>query len=71
MRKELEIHWRLSEHPNIAKVFAYFYDKDYIYTVLEFAPEGNLYQKLRKAGKFDEIVVIHIIKQIISALWYC
>jgi serine/threonine protein kinase len=43
MRKELEIHWRLSEHPNIARVFAYFYDKEYIYTVLEYAPEGNLY----------------------------
>lgn len=61
MRKELEIQWRLSEHPNIARVFAYFYDKDHIYTVLEYAPEGNLYQKLKSAGRFNEKIVKHII----------
>ena len=38
---------------------------------MEYAPEGNLYQKLKRAGRFNEKVVIHIIKQILAALWYC
>jgi serine/threonine protein kinase len=54
MKKELEIQYRLSEHTNIAKLYAYFYDKDHIYSVLEYAPEGNLYQKLKRVGCFNE-----------------
>ena len=62
MRKELEIQYKLSSHPNIAKLFAYFYDKDHIYSVLEYAPEGNLYQKLKRVGHFSEDVTRKIIQ---------
>ena len=54
MRKELEIQFRLSNHPTIAKLYAYFYDKEHVYCVLEYAEGGNLYQKLRRLGKFQE-----------------
>lgn len=43
MRKELEIQYRLSSHPNIVKLYAYFYDSSCVFSVLEYAPEGNLY----------------------------
>lgn len=61
MKKELEIQYRLSTHPNIAKLYAYFYDKDHIYSVLEYVPEGNLYQKLKRVGCFSEAVTRKII----------
>lgn len=36
MKKELEIQWRL-RHPNIIRLFGYFYDDKSIYVVLEYA----------------------------------
>ena len=42
MKKELEIQWRL-RHPNIIRLYGYFYDEKSIYVVLEYAPFGNLY----------------------------
>lgn len=72
MRKELEIQWRLGQgHPNIAKTHCYFYDAENVYSVLEYAPHGNLYQKLRRQGRFEEPVARSIIQQIVSALYFC
>ena len=42
MKRELEIQWRLN-HPNIVRLYGYFYDKECIYVVLEYCPHGNLY----------------------------
>ena len=43
MKKEMELQYRLSVHANIVKLYAYFYDDQYVYSVLEYIPEGNLY----------------------------
>ena len=71
MRKELEIQWRLGAHPNVARLHAYFYDDSNVYSVLEYAPYGNLYQKLRRTGRFEEAIARSIIQQMVSALLYC
>lgn len=42
MKKELEIQYRLN-HPNILRLYGYFYDEQNIYTVLEYCPGGNLF----------------------------
>ena len=42
MKKELEIQWRL-RHPNIIRLYGYFYDETSVYVVLEYACSGNLY----------------------------
>jgi aurora kinase len=42
MKKELEIQWRLN-HPNIVRLYGYFYDEQNIYTVLEYCQGGNLF----------------------------
>ena len=55
MRKELELQFRLSIHPNIVKLFAYFHDQTCVYSVLEYAPEGNLYQILKQRKNFTEV----------------
>lgn len=70
MRKELEIQYRLSRHPNIVKLLGYFHDQNCVYSVQEFAPEGNLYQILRKRGHLSELEVVQIIQQVLVALCY-
>ena len=69
MKKELEIQWRL-RHPNVIRLFGYFYDERSIYVVLEYAQYGNLYQRLKKSKYFSEEKSRHIIRQIVSALIY-
>jgi len=69
MKKELEIQWRL-RHSNIIRLYGYFYDEKSIYVVVEFAPFGNLYQKLRREKFFSEEKSKVIIRQIVNALLY-
>ena len=53
LRREIEIQAHLN-HKNILKMYDYFFDKERIYIVLEYAPRGELYKILQKCGKFDE-----------------
>jgi aurora kinase len=69
MKKELEIQWRLN-HPNIVRLYGYFYDEQNIYSVLEFCPGGNLFQRLRRERYFDERKAKFVIAQIVEALIY-
>ncbi len=69
MKKELEIQWRL-QHPNIVRLYGYFYDEQNIYTVLEYCQGGNLFQRLRREKNFDEVKAKVIIAQVVEALIY-
>jgi len=41
-------------HPNILRLYNYFYDRRRIYLILEYAPRGELYKELQKSRTFDE-----------------
>lgn len=66
-KSEIEIHHRL-RHPNILRLFGYFYDDKSVYVVLEYAPYGNLYQKIKREKKLEESLARKILRQLISAL---
>src|SRR5699024_7668236 len=51
--REIEIQAHLN-HRNILKMYTYFYDSERIYIVLEYAPRGEVYNSLKKLGRFDE-----------------
>merc|ERR1719471_2419619 len=72
LRREIEIQSHL-RHPNILRLFGYFYDETRIYLILEFAPRGEMYKVLQKCqgGKFDEPKASKYIKQMTQALSYC
>lgn len=53
LRREIEIQANLN-HPNILKMYTYFFDEHRIYLVLEYAPRGELYKSLQKYSRFDE-----------------
>lgn len=52
LRREIEIQAHL-KHPNILRLFGYFYDDKKVYLILEYAPQGELYGHLHKKGRFS------------------
>lgn len=45
MRREIEIQSHM-RHPNILRLYNYFWDEDKVYLMLEMAPGGELYALL-------------------------
>ena len=41
-------------HPNILRLYGYFYDDTRVYLILEFAPRGELYKELTKSRGFSD-----------------
>eukprot|EP00955_Chlamydomonas_euryale_P094798 364892-Chlamydomonas_euryale.AAC.8 len=53
LRREVEIQAHL-RHPNILRLYGYFYDAEKIYLILEYAAKGELYKQLQEKGTFNE-----------------
>lgn len=69
LRREVEINLAL-DHPNILKMFGYFYDSVKVYFVMEYAGKGDIWRTLRQNGRFVESKTANYIKQICLALEY-
>ncbi|EGR28171.1 protein kinase domain protein [Ichthyophthirius multifiliis] len=71
IRREIEIQSHLN-HQNIIKLFGFFYDQKNIYLILEYAPQGELYQDLQNQPnkKYSEQKAANYIKQMAQALVY-
>ena len=70
LRREVEIQAHL-RHPNILRLYGYFYDDRRVYLILEYAPRGELFKQLRAKDTFSEPVSAKYIRQIADALNYC
>jgi aurora kinase, other len=70
LRREVEIQSHL-RHPNILRLFGYFYDETRVFLILEFAARGELYKDLQKSGTFDEPRAAGYIACLAHALDYC
>lgn len=70
--REIEIQTHL-KHPNILSLLTYFYDKNRIYLVLEFAARGELYKHLQQQprGHFNEPEAAKYVYQVADALRHC
>lgn len=69
LRREIEIQSHL-RHPNILRLYGYFYDEKRVYLILEYAPNGELYKKLREITRFPEEQAAQYIQQMAHALLY-
>ena len=49
LRREIEIQSHL-RHPNILRLYGYFYDSTRVYLILEYAARGELYKELQVGG---------------------
>ena len=70
LRREIEIQSHL-RHPNILRLFGYFYDASRVYLILEYAEGGELYKQLTKQTKFTEELTANYICQLAQALHHC
>ncbi|PRW56777.1 Serine threonine- kinase Aurora-1 [Chlorella sorokiniana] len=70
LRREIEIQSHL-RHPNILRLYGYFYDATRVYLILEYAARGELYKELQRAGSFDERRTATYIASLAKALIYC
>lgn len=70
LRREVEIQSHL-RHPNILRLFGYFYDETRVFLILEFAARGELYKDLQRSGTFDEPRAAGYIASLAHALNYC
>ena len=70
LRREIEIQSHL-RHPNILRLYGYFYDENRVYLILEFAAKGELYKELQRCKYFDERRTAAYIASLARALVYC
>ncbi|KAL3668006.1 hypothetical protein V7S43_006878 [Phytophthora oleae] len=70
LKREVEIQFRL-RHPNVLRMFGYFYDEACVYLVLEYAPYGELFKELAKEKFFSDAVAAHYVTQVVEALKHC
>jgi serine/threonine protein kinase len=70
LRREIEIQSHL-RHPNILRLYGYFYDENRVYLILEYAGKGELYKALQKEGKFSEEKTSRYVAMLADALHYC
>ncbi|XP_033163873.1 aurora kinase C [Drosophila mauritiana] len=71
VRREIEIQSHL-RHPHILRLYAYFHDDVRIYLILEYAPQGTLFNALQAQPmkRFDERQSATYIQALCSALLY-
>jgi tRNA A-37 threonylcarbamoyl transferase component Bud32 len=70
LRREIEIQSHL-RHPNILRLFGYFYDESRVFIILEFAPGGELYRELKTHRNFTEMKSARYIATLADAIQYC
>eukprot|EP00879_Flechtneria_rotunda_P032517 GHRR01035734.1.p1 GENE.GHRR01035734.1~~GHRR01035734.1.p1 ORF type:complete len:360 (+),score=122.53 GHRR01035734.1:118-1197(+) len=70
LRREIEIQSHL-RHMNILRLYGYFYDKEKVYLILEYAAKGELYKELQQLGHFDEQRTASYVLSLSRALSYC
>ena len=70
LRREVEIQSHL-RHPNILRLFGYFYDDEKVYLILEYAARGELYKELQRCTNFDERRTATYVASLARALIYC
>lgn len=69
IRREIEVHSNL-KHSNILRMYGYFYDKQRIYIVLEYATRCGMFEILQRYRRFDEEKTATYIFQVSRALYY-
>ncbi|KAG1695089.1 hypothetical protein DVH05_020731 [Phytophthora capsici] len=69
LRREIEIQSHL-RHKSILRLYGYFFDSKRVYLIIEYAPQGELYKKLMRAGRFSEKQSALYIKEMARALIY-
>ncbi|KAF9898294.1 hypothetical protein BX616_004234 [Lobosporangium transversale] len=71
--QEVELHAKVSGHPNIATLYGVIQDEDLLYMVLDCGNEGDLFNAITERGGFfgEDARIKSIFCQIAQAVVYC
>ncbi|VDL89964.1 unnamed protein product, partial [Schistocephalus solidus] len=69
LQREIEIQSHL-KHPNIVRLYGYFYDDKRVYAILEYVPNGDLAREMQKF-RFTTKRSATYVYQLSSSLSYC
>lgn len=69
LRREIEIQSHM-HHENILRLYGYFWDNKRIYLILEYTPNGEVFNELREEHRFPEPKAANYIYQVTNALLY-
>jgi calcium-dependent protein kinase len=58
------------DHPNIIKLYEFYFDYENIYLISEYCDQGDLLTKIEKLGTMNQIVVKFIMNQVFNAIAY-
>ena len=59
------------DHPNIVKIFEFYNTKEGFFLITEYCSGGELFDQIKKKGKFDEGATAYIMYQLLSSIFYC
>lgn len=68
-RQEILI-MKMTDHPNIIKLFETFEDKNHVFLVMELCTGGNLNERVKKVGCFQEKDTAAVMQQILRPVFY-
>jgi serine/threonine protein kinase len=69
LRREIEIMTN-TRHPNLVRLFGYFYDQNRVYLIMEFVSKGEVFDLLYESGPFSERRTARYVKDLADALLY-
>ena len=69
LERELRIHRNIN-HNNIIKLWNVVYTKENVCLILDYCPNGDLFQYIYENKGFDRIDALKILKQLLNALNY-
>lgn len=72
-RREISLHHRASQHPNVVSLIRILETSDCTFVVIEFCPEGDLFSNITEQGRFvgDDQLAKQAFLQILDAVQYC
>ena len=67
--REINIHYNL-KHKNVITLYDYYEDINSIYLILEYAENGNLFDKIQKSNGLPESLALRYFSQVSSAIYF-
>lgn len=71
--REIQLHYRASQHPNIVSMYKIVDDPQCTYVILEYCPEGDLFSNITERGRYvnNDDLVRRAFLQILDAVEHC
>ncbi|KAL3427865.1 Ran1-like protein kinase [Phlyctema vagabunda] len=72
-KREIQLHYAASAHPNIVSMHKIVDDPDCTYVILEYCPEGDLFSNITEKGRYvsNDFMIRRAFIQILDAVEHC